>query len=300
VTESPILLDAIHARISPRNEVLRFLPHRERRLVGAWCFIDVYGPENITGTEGMAVAPHPHMGLQTVSWLVQGRVLHRDSIGSTAHVEPGRVAIMTAGRGIAHSENSAEDSPSMLQGAQLWVALPSSDRDTTPAFELYDTAPVGRFDDLLAQVFVGHLGETHSEPMTFTPILGAELTGGRGTPPLDPAYEHLIVALDGDATVGGMPVGTEKAVYFPPGSASLTVEPAPDARLLLVGGRPFGEEIVMWWNLIGRSHEEIEEARAQWEAHDSRFGEVTHYPTPDRFEAPALPHVRLKPRGAVR
>jgi quercetin 2,3-dioxygenase len=296
----PLLLDAIHARISPRNEVLRFLPHRERRLVGAWCFIDVYGPDDITGTEGMAVAPHPHMGLQTVSWLVQGRILHRDSIGSSAHVDPGRVAIMTAGHGIAHSENSAAERPPMLQGVQLWVALPASDRDTTPAFELYDTAPVATFGDLAAQVFVGHLGEAHAEPRPFTPLLGAELTGGGGTLPLDPADEHLVLALDGEATVGGMPVGPEKAAFFPTGSVALVFDPSPGARLLLVGGRPFGEEIVMWWNLVGRSHEEIVRARSQWQAHDPRFGEVSHYPTAERFEAPELPHVRLKPRGAVR
>ena len=147
--------EAMHAMISPRNEVLRFLPHKERRMVGAWCFVDLFGPTDVHDQSGMAVAPHPHMGLQTVSWLVQGTVLHRDSIGTTALVEPGRVAIMNAGNGIAHSENSPADHGPLLHGVQLWVALPESARQGEHSFVLHQEAPTLEAPGLRARVFVG-------------------------------------------------------------------------------------------------------------------------------------------------
>src|SRR6478609_4669775 len=257
--------DAIHAMISPRNEVLRLLPHRERRMVGAWCFADIYGPTDVRGQEGMSVPPHPHMGLQTVSWLVRGTVLHRDSLGTTALVEPGRVAVMTAGHGIAHSENSPPDH---------------------------------------GPVFIGALGDVVSPAQGVTPLLGAELApaapGRRaGRLPLDPAYEHMLIPLAGEARVGRTVVETGQALYLGLQRDELDLALSADARVLLLGGVPFEEEIVMWWNLVGRTHEEIEQARRQWNGHGARFGEVSHYPGPERLSAPELPHVRLRPRGRV-
>ncbi|CCH78046.1 conserved hypothetical protein [Nostocoides japonicum T1-X7] len=308
-----ILLEAIHARISPRDEVLRFLPHRDRRLVGAWCFVDVYGPDDVRERAGMTVAPHPHMGLQTVSWIVQGEVLHRDSLGTTALAAPGRAAIMTAGRGISHSENSPEPHSPVLQGVQLWVALPEAVREIEPSFQLGEVATPLVVGALRAGVFMGALGDVDSGTRVHSPLVGAELTradvdGSAGDPdgwaggtlPLDPAYEHLAVVLDGAATVDGEPVGEASAMFLPVGCADVEVRLAPAARVLLLGGEPLGEEIVMWWNFVGRSHEEIVRARTSWETRDGRFGEVSHYPTADRYEAPALPNLRLRARGAVR
>src|SRR5471032_1715533 len=168
------VFDAIHAMISPRNEVLRFLPNRERRMVGAWCFVDVFGPTDIRDQAGMAVAPHPHMGLQTVSWLVQGTVLHRDSIGTTALVEPGRVAVMSAGNGIAHSENSPVGHGPVLHGAQLWVALPEDARHGEHSFVLHDPAPVLDTPGLRATVFVGAMGTTVASAQGVTPLVGVD------------------------------------------------------------------------------------------------------------------------------
>ncbi len=304
-----LLLEAIHARISPRDEVLRFLPHRDRRLVGAWCFVDVYGPDDIRDSPGMTVAPHPHMGLQTVSWIVRGEVLHRDSLGTTALAAPGRAAIMTAGRGISHSENSPGQHPPVLQGVQLWVALPAGRRDVEPSFELGEVAAPLVVGDLAASVFMGALGGVDSGTRVHSPLVGAELTRrgtgdgpvpGGGTLPLDPAYEHLLVTLDGAGSVDGRAVDTDHALFLPVGTGSVDVRLDPGARVLLIGGEPLGEEIVMWWNFVGRSHEEIVAARTSWETRDGRFGEVGHYPTDDRYEAPALPNLRLRPRGAVR
>jgi quercetin 2,3-dioxygenase len=297
------VFDAIHAKISPRNEVLRFLPNRQRRMVGAWCFADVYGPTDVRGEAGMGIAPHPHMGLQTVSWLVQGTMVHRDSIGSTALVEPGRVAVMTAGSGIAHSENSPADHEPVLHGAQLWVALPENARHTERAFVLHEQAPVLQMPGLRATVFVGALGATVASAQGVTELVGVELapeSPGRraGSVPLDPAYEHVLFPLVGGAGVCGVEVHPGQAIYLGTDRDHLEVELSPDARVLLLGGLPFEEEIVMWWNFVGRSHEEIEQARLQWNAGgDPRFGEVSHYPGPERLRAPELPNVRLRARG---
>jgi redox-sensitive bicupin YhaK (pirin superfamily) len=295
--------DAIHAMISPRNDVLRLLPHKERRMVGAWCFADVFGPTAVDDHAGMAVPPHPHTGLQTVSWLVQGTVLHRDSLGTTALVEPGRVAIMSAGNGVAHSENSPVDHGTMLHGAQLWVALPEAARNGQASFVLHEPAPTWEAPGLRARVFIGRLGGTVSAAQGVTPLVGADLSPESaqqraGEVPLDPAYEHMLVPLAGSVSTCGEVIHTGQAIYLGTGRQHLQLELTADARVLLLGGLPFEEQIVMWWNFVARTHEEIERARRQWNAGgDPRFGEVSHYPGPDRLRAPELPNLRLRPRG---
>ncbi|HEY8821628.1 MAG TPA: pirin family protein [Dermatophilaceae bacterium] len=298
--------EALHAMISPRNEVLRFLPHKERRMVGAWCFVDLFGPTDVQDRTGMAVAPHPHMGLQTVSWLVRGTVLHRDSIGTTALVEPGRVAIMNAGKGIAHSENSPADHGPVLHGVQLWVALPETARHGDHAFVLHEEAPIRDSPGLRAKVFVGRVGATVAPAQGVTPLVGADLSpespqSRAGSVPLDPSYEHLLLPMVGAVRVCGEDVPAGRAIYLGTDRDRLDLELSEDARVLLLGGTPFGEEIVMWWNFVARSHEEIEQARLQWNAGgDPRFGEVSHYPGPERMRAPDLPNVRLRARGRRR
>jgi quercetin 2,3-dioxygenase len=298
--------DAMHAMISPRNEVLRFLPHKERRMVGAWCFVDLFGPSDVHDQAGMSVPPHPHMGLQTVSWIVQGTVLHRDSIGTTALVEPGRVAIMNAGNGIAHSENSPVDHGPVLHGAQLWVALPESARHGEHSFVLHEDAPIRDSPGLRARVFVGRVGTTVAPAQGVTPLVGADLSpespqSRAGSVPLDPSYEHLLVPMVGGVRVAGADVRAGQAIYLGTDRDHLDLELSADARVLLLGGQPFEEEVVMWWNFVARSHEEIEQARRQWNAgRDPRFGEVSHYPGPERMVAPDLPNVRLRPRGRRR
>jgi redox-sensitive bicupin YhaK (pirin superfamily) len=300
--------DGIHAKISPRSEVLRLLPHRERRMVGAWCFVDLYGPRPVAVGDGdaMHVAPHPHTGLQTVSWLVTGEVTHRDSLGTTAQVVPGRVAVMTAGEGIAHAEDVVPPTASggMLHGAQLWVALPDVQRHGERDFVLHEPAPFLEADGVLARVFVGSLGGVTSGAQAFTPLVGAELTPtveGTARVPLERTYEHVLVPLAGAATVEGVTVEHGQAMYLGVDRSVLALDLSADARVLLLGGEPFAEEIVMWWNFVARSHEEIERARERWNAGgDARFGEVGHYPTNERLAAPPLPNVRLQPRGRVR
>ncbi|MDX3357348.1 pirin family protein [Streptomyces sp. ME01-24h] len=281
--------------------VRRTLPQRNRSLIGAWCFADHYGPDDVSDTGGMDVAPHPHIGLQTVSWLFSGEIEHRDSLGTYAYVRPGELNLMTGGHGISHSEVSTERT-TVLHGVQLWVALPEPHRDTAPAFEHYVPRPVS-LGGGVARVFLGTLAGDTSPVTTFTPLLGAELAldpGATVTLAIDPAYEHGLLVDSGEVTMAGTRLSPAELGYSAPGDATLTLTNHSDdpARAVLLGGPPFGEQIIMWWNFIGRTSEEIVQARTDWEK-GSRFGEVTGYDG-DRLPAPQLPNVPLKPRGRAR
>ena len=297
--------------------VRRTLPQRHRSLIGAWCFVDHYGPDEVTDTGGMRVTPHPHTGLQTVSWLFTGEIEHRDSAGNHAMVRPGEVNLMTAGRGISHSEISTAGTRE-LHGAQLWVALPDGSRDTDPGFAHHAPEPVTG-PGWEARVFLGSLLGSTSPVPTHTPLLGTEILLEPGTTlelDVDASYEHGILV---DTGVLGVEAGGEQHVgtkqhelaYVPPGTATLTLRSYDGpARLLVLGGPPFGESIVMWWNFVGRSHEEIVAYRDEWQRQISRGGVVVddsqdvaegrfgivagdhHAPIP----APALPNARLRER----
>jgi redox-sensitive bicupin YhaK (pirin superfamily) len=277
--------------------VRRTLPRRERSLIGAWCFADHYGPDDVATTGGMDVAPHPHTGLQTVSWLFSGEIEHRDSLGSHAFVRPGELNLMTGGFGICHSEVSTP-ATTTLHGVQLWVALPGEHRNTARDFQHYvpDTVPL---EGAEVRVFLGSLAGATSPVRTFTPLLGAELTmepGASVTLALDEGFEHGVLVDAGDVHVDESAVRPTELAYLPPGRTELTMTNGAHeaARLVLLGGPPFGEEIVMWWNFVGRTDEEIRQAREEWE-HGDRFG-VVHGYDGDRLSAPTLPNTPLKPR----
>ena len=285
--------------------VRRTLPQRQRSLIGAWCFVDHYGPDQVADTGGMKVAPHPHTGLQTVSWLFTGEVEHRDSVGTHAIVRPGEVNLMTAGRGISHSEVSTAATRT-LHGAQLWVALPDSDRHADPAFAHHTPSPVTG-DGWTARVFLGSLLGDSSPVPAYTPLLGAELLLTPGTTvalDVDESFEHGVLVDTGVVGVGGVDTKQHDLAYVPPGRSTIELvaydEPV---RLLLLGGPPFGESIVMWWNFVGRSHEEIVDFRTRWQDQvrdsvlaDGPFG----IPVDDHLPpipAPPLPNARLKERS---
>ena len=288
--------------------VRRTLPTRERSLIGAWCFLDHYGPDEVSETGGMHVAPHPHTGLQTVSWLFTGEIEHRDSAGHHALVRPGELNLMTAGHGISHSEVSTPGTTS-LHGAQLWLALPDADRDGVPAFEHYAPPAVGG-DGWTARVFLGSLLGDTSPVTTFSPLLGAELILEPGASldlEVDASYEHGVLVDTGGAHVDGVEVPQDSLAYVAEGASSLSLQAGPGgARLLLLGGTPFGEPIVMWWNFVGRTHDEVVAAREAWQAQldggtapdqytDGRFGVPVGNVLP-AIPAPPMPNARLKER----
>jgi len=294
-------------------QVRRTLPQRQRSLIGAWCFLDHYGPDRVREIGGMSVPRHPHTGLQTVSWLFTGQIEHRDSAGFHAVVRPGELNLMTAGRGVSHSEFSTPDTD-VLHGAQLWVALPDHARHMEPTFEHFRPDPV-QIDGATLRVFLGSLAGRSSPVAMHTPLLGAEIVlepGARLTLELDETFEHGLLVDTGTVHLDGAPVLPDQLAYQPAGRATLTLVAGADpVRVLLIGGQPLGEKILMWWNFVGRSHDEIVAYRAQWQAEigaevpveavgpaaaGRRFGGFpADQPAP--IPAPELPSVRMRPRG---
>jgi redox-sensitive bicupin YhaK (pirin superfamily) len=288
--------------------VRRTLPQRGRSLIGAWCFADHYGPDDVAATGGMNVPPHPHTGLQTVSWLFAGAIEHRDSTGAHAIVRPGELNLMTAGRGIQHSEVSTPET-TILHGVQLWTALPGSARNGEPFFERY-VPEVFDHEGARVSVFLGSLLGHTSNARAFTPIVGAQFdlpAGATVEVPVDASFEHGVLVDFGSIALDDTPVPADCIGYRAPGTTRLELSAGDEpARVLLLGGEPFGEPIVMWWNFVGRSHDEIVASRTRWMAEvvddadpDGRFGEVVGYdgrPLP----APELPLGRLRPRETLR
>ncbi|MGY1609163.1 MULTISPECIES: pirin family protein [unclassified Geodermatophilus] len=297
------LLPGREVVLGPGTPVRRLLPTLGRRMVGAWAFVDHYGPDDVSGSAGMQVTPHPHTGLQTVSWLIEGRVHHRDSLGSDVTFGPRELALMTAGHGIAHAEQSPVPHPRFLHGAQLWVALPDATRDTAPAFEHHTTLPGTTSDGLTTTVLLGSFAGDTSPGTAHTPIVGVDLdlvAGADVEVPLEPAFEHALLGAAGGADVEGAPLGHGAMLYLGTGRRSVRIRTDAPARLLLLGGEPFEERLVMWWNFVGRSGEEIVEYAERWNAEDERFGIVPGFTDDERQLSPALPSVPLKARGRVR
>ncbi len=286
--------------LGPGMSVRRLLPNLGRRLVGAWCFVDHYGPQDIAGRPGMQVPPHPHMGLQTVSWLLDGEVHHRDSLGSDQHIRPGELGLMTAAHAITHAEYSPVAHPALLHGVQLWVALPDSARHGEPGWEHHAQLPVLRDGGLTATVIMGELAGARSPGTAFTPLLGADLAlsaRSEALLPLEPDFEHAVLVMDGAVEVDGVRLTPGAMLYLGCARRDLRLRSDDGARVLLLGGEPFAEKIVMWWNFVGRSNDEIVAARTEW-SDGARFGTVADAGAP--LAAPDLPPVRLMPGGAVR
>jgi redox-sensitive bicupin YhaK (pirin superfamily) len=274
--------------------VHRSLPQRELPMVGAWCFLDRFDDEQ----SNMRVLPHPHTGLQTVTWPIDGSIRHRDSVGSDVAVQPGELNIMTSGYGISHSEFSIGEIDSPLRGLQFWVALPREMAGVDPFFERYTELPVYEADGLSATVLVGALGDVESDATIFTPMMGADAVlnaRAQVTLPLEPSFEYAVMVISGSLDVAGHRLPSGPLLYLGTGRESLDVTSADGARFVLLGGVPFEEELIMWWNFVGRSHDEIVAARNDWERGSSRFGHVDGHGG-ERIPAPPLPTVRLTPR----
>ncbi|MCX4672094.1 pirin family protein [Streptomyces sp. NBC_01381] len=295
------LLSPKKVKLGESTEVRRLLPNLGRRMVGAWCFVDHYGPDDIADEPGMQVGPHPHMGLQTVSWLHDGEVLHRDSTGGLQTIRPRELGLMTSGRAISHSEESPRSHARFLHGAQLWVALPDAHRHTDPSFEHHAELPIVTAPGISATLILGALDGATSPGTTYTPIVGADLALTSGADvrlPLNPDFEYAVLAMSGEADVDGVPVLPGSMLYLGCGRTELPLYARSDAGLMLLGGEPFEEELIMWWNFVGRSQSDIEQARSDWMT-GARFGEVKGYDG-EPLPAPELPSVPLKPRGRVR
>ena len=279
--------------------VTRVLPIRERRMIGPWCFLDRFGPLTFAEEMPMNVAPHPHMGLQTVTWLFDGEVLHDDSLGSEVTGRPGGVNVMTAGNAIAHAERTPRQNSGKLNGAQLWVALPDASRRGPASFAAIEQVPEVETTSGLIKVFSGALKNATLSPAPhFSDLIGAEVRIHSSHDldiEVDPAFEHGVLLVDGDCTIDGQALEPRRLYYLGTQRGSVCFGSRAGGRVLFLGGPPFPETILMWWNFVARTPEEIAVARDDWQA-GRRFGEVHAYKGP-RLEAPEL--ARLAPANPI-
>lgn len=276
-------------------EVKRSIPHAKLRKIGAWVFVDHFGPTK--QTDGMVVAAHPHTGLQTVTWLFEGAIDHRDSIGSIQRIEPGQLNMMNAGHGISHSELSLKG-PEFLHAIQLWIALPDDVRDQQPSFEHLSELPKVEFSGASARVLVGEFGGQKSPTKIFSELVGVELKipkGSRVNLPLNSRFEYGLLVASGGLRAADQVIEENNLAYFALGASELALEATSNTTAILLGGVPMTEQIVMWWNFIGRSHQEIVEARNLWNSRATRFGQFEDE-IGGFIPAPELPNLILQPR----
>ena len=258
-----------------RIRVRRALPRRGRRTVGAWCFADHMGPADVTENSGLDVGPHPHIGLQTVTWLIDGQALHCDSLGTEQVIKAGQLNLMTAGNAVSHAEEATGSYRGTLEGIQLWVAQPEATRHGPAAFEHHADLPRAELEGAVATVLIGSFGDLVSPARHDTPLVGVDLDLRRPTTvPLRVDFEYALVVLEGAAAVNGTPLPPGKLGYLGLGRDELQLDVRERTRAVLLGGEPFEEPIVMWWNFVGRSRDEIDAAYASWSRQDDRFGRV--------------------------
>ena len=258
-----------------RFRVRRALPRRGRRTVGAWCFADHLGPADVTEGSGLDVGPHPHTGLQTVTWLRDGEALHKDSLGSEQVIRPGELNLMTAGGAVSHAEEATGHYRGTLAGIQLWVALPEETRHGAAAFEHHATLPQGDLDGAVATVLLGEYAGLTSPARTDTPIVGVDLELRERTQlPLRADFEYAVVVLDGAVGIDDQPLRPGTMGYLGRGREELLLDVRGPTKAVLLGGAPFEEPILMWWNFVARTREELDAAYDSWAAQDDRFGRV--------------------------
>lgn len=260
----------------------RVLPRLKRRTVGAWCFVDHMGPATLDDGAAYDIAPHPHIGLQTVTWLWEGEALHRDSLGTEQQIRPGQLNLMTAGHGVSHSEERLGATSRRLHGVQFWVALPDETRDGPAAFEHHGELPRFELGPAVGTVLIGAppVGAdtaTASPARRDTDHFGYDLRhrGGAATFGTDAAHEHAVFVVDGAVRLDGQALPADSFAHLAPGRDELTLEADGDAHLIVLGGTPFPTPITMFWNYVGRSSDEVRSAHAAWQAgDDDRFGVV--------------------------
>ena len=282
-------------------EVRRTIPNRKLRTIGAFCFVDYFGPTD--QTEAMVVAAHPHTGLQTVTWLFEGEVEHRDSVGSVQVIKPGQLNLMTAGKGISHSELSKK-TEGRLHGIQLWVALEDKDRFTEPSFEHVSNNQQLENDGMKLKVFMGELMGCGSPAKLYSKLVAAEieLQPGEHVLEVNPEFEHGLMLVEGDYESEGEKVQEAELVYFESGQSEIKISVKTKTKLVLIGGEPFKEQLVMWWNFIARSHAEIKQMRLMWNDEENRqtgsdnFG-VFEDEVGSWIPAPEMPNVQLRGRS---
>jgi len=293
-TPAPTRYQARRSVIGVDMPVARALPYRQRRSVGAWCFLDHAGPVQFAAGQGMHVGAHPHIGLQTFTWMIEGEIVHRDSLGHEQIIRPGQVNLMTAGSGIAHTEDSLTDG-ARLHAAQLWIALPEAERRRAPAFDHYPDLPVVTVGGFSATVLAGTALGQSSPAAVYSPLMGVDLAAGgaaHASVPLRADFEYALLVLQGAASAAGERIEPGEWLYFAPGGQALDLRCEGPAQLLLLGGTPLGEDILLWWNFVARSQDEMQQALDDWNA--GRFAPVRGGSPAAPLQAPSMEGVQLR------
>jgi redox-sensitive bicupin YhaK (pirin superfamily) len=257
-------------------QVRRAIPSKARTMVGPFIFVDQFGPAHLPPGKAMDVRPHPHINLATVTWLFEGAIDHRDSLGSFATIRPGQVNLMTAGSGIVHSERSPlterPDGP-RLYGMQTWLALPDGKEEIAPAFEARADLPLVEDGCTMARVIMGSLWGHRAATTCHAETIYAEVVLGPGgmVPLDDDADERAVMLVGGEASVDGLPLALYDLVVLAP-RARLALKSEQGGRVMLLGGEAFATPRHVWWNFVSSSRERINQAKADWKA--GRFPEV--------------------------
>lgn len=257
-------------------EVRRVLPSRERTMVGPFIFVDEFGPADLTGADGMSVRPHPHINLSTVTWLFEGAIDHRDSIGSFATIRPGQVNLMTAGSGIVHSERSPKSelatNPKMF-GMQTWLALPDGKEEIDPAFEAVTDLPVIEDQCAKAWVIMGDLWGKSAPTTTHADTIYAEIVlAPAGALPIEAeADERAVMLVSGEASVDGIALVPYQLAVLAPGKV-MTLSSETGGRIMLLGGEAFTTKRHVFWNFVSSDRDRINQAKKDWR--EGRFPKV--------------------------
>ncbi len=288
--------DALDLVIIPRArdlggfEVRRALPHGKRQMVGPFIFFDQMGPVQFIAGQGMDVRPHPHIGLATVTYLFDGRIMHRDSEGNALEIVPGEMNLMTAGRGIAHSERTpgnVRQTGGGMFGIQSWIALPAAHEETDPSFQHFDAAslPVVTDAGVWARVIAGKAFGQISPVGMLSPWLYAEVVLDQGaSAPLDADHEERAIYLvEGEIEIAGDRFEGPRLLIFRPGDR-ITVRATQSARMMFLGGAALEGPRYIWWNFVSSRKERIEQAKEDWKS--GRFspvpGETEFIPLPEK------------------
>lgn len=280
-------IPARSAELGAGLQVGRVLPTRQRRTIGAWCFLDHAGPAVLNNGAGMKVGPHPHIGLQTFTWMIEGEILHRDSLGHVQPLRPGQVNLMTAGQGISHTEESTSHN---LHAVQFWIALPPQRHGCAPGFTHYPDLPNWHAQGMDITLLVGRYKGRQSPVEVHSNLLCLDLAasgGGVLDVTLNPAHEYGLLVLQGEARLAGESVGPDELVYLGGSRSSVSLALAPGAHALLLGGEPPPETPLIWWNFVAYDWNSIASARADWDSGNARFGTVYGY-VGEPYQAPPL------------
>jgi len=281
-------------------QVRRAIPSPQLAMVGPFVFVDQFGPAILQPGMGMDVRPHPHINLATVTWLFEGAIDHRDSLGTCSTIHPGTVNLMTAGSGIVHSERSPQSERTggpHLYGMQTWLALPEAQEEIAPAFEAISDLPLVEDSCVTARIIMGSLWGRTAATTCYAETIYAEIVlGPGGTIPIDGsdkggADERAVMLVGGEASVDGVPLTLYELAVLQPGAA-MTLSSASGGRVMLLGGEAFPERRYVYWNFVSSSRERIEQAKEDWRA--GRFpivpgDEEEFIPLPDKPKTVSYP-----------